>query len=428
MPSFFDPENLTDAQRARWNDAVTEYTRIITRNIERDIAAMTPDEHDRTLALFRLTTPNDTRPLLEHFLMMHKVMHGNVGDTNSALFARLLAGKAPLPKAPPTSYAYPWYAVIEEPGPFPVSISQTLPFEDGKADGVALPETPTHLLINQCPWEIVSMNPAASRLFALERQLKASEDKPDGQLSAVYRWTPEFVEEVKAAYREGPVLIVKNKTWAEYRLKLGRRQCHAQRGDLQGAIHRLEASPEDALKHHRSVFDMWRFYFNVEIGKTILPGEHPLERLDRINTSNVLGCKITALFADAQQSGLEDDIQRFYADPAQFDSIRMTFDDWVLEKTVLMAPYSDADIQRLNEWQTRPRPAEHGPTLTCPKKHKGNHRTVGGETGILIATHDGWVCPDCAHTQDWAPLHVGQGSDVGIDPITRPVVSPQTSG
>jgi len=37
----------------------------------------------------------------------------------SALFARLLAGREPLSFPPPTSFSYPWYALIERTGPPP---------------------------------------------------------------------------------------------------------------------------------------------------------------------------------------------------------------------------------------------------------------------------------------------------------------------
>ncbi len=338
MQPFFDPQHLTDAERARWPDAIAQYHQIIRRNFEREIAAMSSEEYDRSLALCRLTTPHDTRPLSDHLVQIHLALHGGPGDPKSALFARLLSGKPPLPNPPPTSFAYPWYDVIEAPGPFSVAIAPHYRRADDDGNALPLPEMPTHVLINQCPWAIVRANPAASRLFALERQLIATGIINPGRQHPEYRWTREFLEDVKAAYREGPVMTVKYREWAEYRVQLGRRDCHAQRGDLQSLIDRLETSPETALKNLKSVFDIWRLYFNVAIGETLLAGEHPQVRLDRMKATTGLNCNFTALFAQAQTTGLAEDIKRYNADPAQFDTVNMSFDDWVLEKTMITRP------------------------------------------------------------------------------------------
>ncbi|KWU19048.1 hypothetical protein [Burkholderia cenocepacia] len=40
--------------------------------------------------------------------------------------------------------------------------------------------------------------------------------------------------------------------------------------------------------------------------------------------------------------------------------------------------------------------------FTCANRHDGQHGREGGDLGVLIATEDGWVCPHCAYTQNWA--------------------------
>jgi hypothetical protein len=40
--------------------------------------------------------------------------------------------------------------------------------------------------------------------------------------------------------------------------------------------------------------------------------------------------------------------------------------------------------------------------FTCPNRGDGNHREAYGDTGALVATVRGWICPFCDYTQDWA--------------------------
>jgi len=57
----------------------------------------------------------------------------------------------------------------------------------------------------------------------------------------------------------------------------------------------------------------------------------------------------------------------------------------------ITTPWSDREVELLNQYQRR---GEMHP-YTCPKEHDR-------ET-ILVATNDGWVCPDGdGYTQNWA--------------------------
>ena len=91
MPSTFDGNDLSEEQRARYEWAVAEYARIQDEN------------RARLERAGKQAAPHQIGP-------------------KSALFARLLEGKAALPYPPPTSYSYPWYDIIEKPGPHHVSI------------------------------------------------------------------------------------------------------------------------------------------------------------------------------------------------------------------------------------------------------------------------------------------------------------------
>lgn len=46
----------------------------------------------------------------------------------------------------------------------------------------------------------------------------------------------------------------------------------------------------------------------------------------------------------------------------------------------------------------------HGQThpFTCPNRGDGKHVNAYGDTGALVATVRGWICPFCDYTQDWA--------------------------
>lgn len=47
--------------------------------------------------------------------------------------------------------------------------------------------------------------------------------------------------------------------------------------------------------------------------------------------------------------------------------------------------------------------------FTCPNRGDGNHRHEGHDTGLLVATIRGWICPYCTYTQDWAHEFMKRG-------------------
>jgi hypothetical protein len=94
--------DLTEAQRSRWDQAMAEYDQVFRRNAERTIGRALTDAQwaaergSPAFQLFRSYQP---------------------GHMKSALFRRLLDGKPALPFAPPCSFSYPWYEVIESDAP-----------------------------------------------------------------------------------------------------------------------------------------------------------------------------------------------------------------------------------------------------------------------------------------------------------------------
>lgn len=71
----------------------------------------------------------------------------------------------------------------------------------------------------------------------------------------------------------------------------------------------------------------------------------------------------------------------------------------------IKAPWTDEQVAALNRWQQRgnvhpftcgaSEPHPVGPPGSDSFKHRETNRT-------LIAENDGWHCPTCRYTQDWA--------------------------
>jgi hypothetical protein len=68
----------------------------------------------------------------------------------------------------------------------------------------------------------------------------------------------------------------------------------------------------------------------------------------------------------------------------------------------IQAPFTAAQVRGLNEYQTGTAFGMHMHPFTCAERGDGQHGEEGGDTGVLIATAEGWVCPWCDYTQDWA--------------------------
>ncbi len=185
MPIFFKKkDDLPPELLARWDHAVAEYDRVLS-----DICG------DSETA---------------------KLFFYNATREKSALFWRLLNGKEPLPMPPPTSYSYPWYEIIEEPGPHQVG---NIGFHAyGKPLGQQLAairgtDREDYLFIEQCGWSVLSHNAAAQAMLEVLQQDSCSPDVDDA-------------DRLMAA---GPEWVVQYRKWPAYRLfvqRIGGRPCH----------------------------------------------------------------------------------------------------------------------------------------------------------------------------------------------------------
>jgi hypothetical protein len=114
-------ECMSEEERANYVRASTAYEAILEDNITRLISELS--EKDR--AAFRdqgQKTDHDIRAFFKTVNHLDSAQE----KSKSVLFKRLLDGHLPLAIAPPVSWAYPWYDVIEGAGPWPVSISRRI--------------------------------------------------------------------------------------------------------------------------------------------------------------------------------------------------------------------------------------------------------------------------------------------------------------
>lgn len=71
--------------------------------------------------------------------------------------------------------------------------------------------------------------------------------------------------------------------------------------------------------------------------------------------------------------------------------------------SLIYAPWTDEQVAALNRWQD----CDWVHPFTCGKRDTPDHKLdakVHGkhDHGILIATTNGWQCPVCDYTQNWA--------------------------
>jgi hypothetical protein len=66
------------------------------------------------------------------------------------------------------------------------------------------------------------------------------------------------------------------------------------------------------------------------------------------------------------------------------------------DETTTHAPWTADEVDALNRWQSGP----YHP-FTCAHRNETPHR-ITSDKGVLVASEQGWSCPDCDYTQNWA--------------------------
>ena len=180
MPTFFQQDALSELQQANWDVAMRVYSEIVPPP----------------------GAPGSSDGLAASFGASHQP-----GHPKSALFARLLSGKAPLVHPPPRAFSYPWYALIEESGPHNVlEVWAERPFSGGAlhAGAPVLQAWRQALVLEQAAWWVVSCNAPARELLRLARSKSATSA---AGLDAL---------------RADPRFIVRCGAWPEFELALQR--------------------------------------------------------------------------------------------------------------------------------------------------------------------------------------------------------------
>ncbi len=260
MPTFFDPDNLTPEQSARWEQARLEYARVQEANLDQALAGLAPDDIAEYCARHGLPT-DDRAALRAHWRVTYGPLSSNAGHPKSALFARLLSGRPALPFPPPTSYSYPWYAVIEDDGPFPVILEGAITL-GSLARGTGGAAGLYTVGINQCDWAVIQENPAFADLRRWQDALAAT------RTAGGVVWTPEIREGVAAAYTAQPTSVVRHGPWPDYRLFVAPHTSWYRGDTLLEEMTDLLNRGDERLAQCRNVFDLTLFCLNATVRET----------------------------------------------------------------------------------------------------------------------------------------------------------------
>lgn len=330
MPEFFSKSNLTDTQKANWNAAIVEYEHVLESNFERRFAVMTREDRDFFCKQYSATTDEEIKTKMRSFV---NLTANPPGHSKSALFARLLDGKPPLPFPPPTSFSYPWYTIIEDNGPHSVRLGGA-PTLASLINGASGASGEFSLFINQCDWSVLDANAAARSLLDLQPQLAALASRDEDGTIGFFVWTDDLLQRVKDSYAAKPEFTVQHGPWPAYRLFVGQIDdaCH------QGFRYCAADSTIDNLRGAGSVFDLDLLKLNSRVGKTISKGVHPKARLDqaRLRASTIRDNSFIEMLdqkdINRQLAELEKNVLDYEANPDSFDWVELFCDRWCLQK------------------------------------------------------------------------------------------------
>lgn len=113
MPNFFDKNKLTTEQQLNWNKAISQFNYVINYNVENNFKNMTEEEKSDLIKFYHLENAS-TEEIMKKLKNFYLFLGNHPGSEKSALFSRILNGGRIFKKAPPISYSYPNYSLIEE--------------------------------------------------------------------------------------------------------------------------------------------------------------------------------------------------------------------------------------------------------------------------------------------------------------------------
>lgn len=146
MPTFFRKSELTENQKSNWDKMIEKYKAIQANNINHDISEMTNEEKQKQMKVLKCSE----NEFVDKYTRISSVF-SQPGHEKSALFHRLLEGKKALKYAPPTSYSYPWYSVIED------NINHELHMGEEINNYVKSENKSDVIIINQTYWKVLEV-------------------------------------------------------------------------------------------------------------------------------------------------------------------------------------------------------------------------------------------------------------------------------
>jgi hypothetical protein len=334
MPTFFDEHNLSQDQQARWDTAIKAYADVMESNLQRRIAKMSDDDKRTYLEKAKQNNPEETRTVeqlvrahYEAFMLMNG---GGAGNSKSALFARLLEGKEALPYPPPTSYSYPWYAIIEQDEAFQVSVGG-IPTLGGLIKGTGGAKGVKFIGINQCAWAVLQCNAAAEDLFKLQDDLdrRINEREASDEKQSTPVWTTDLIKQVRHTYsaNEPPAMRIKHGHWDEFELYTGPSSGSGQRRWLEKDMEDLDAGNTNCVKHTHSVFATEFLKPEARVGRVVKKGQHPREaQREAVEHGR------NEFWLNVEFGNIVEDVKRYESYPAGADWVEVEYRGWLLRK------------------------------------------------------------------------------------------------
>lgn len=243
-------ELLNPSERLRLDKAVDVYNATLTANAQYQYDRQTPRERKRhAIGFIYEATISEYRARLKAYKKdpiatwwaqaLRWTQMSSGGVYKSALLQRILEGKSPLPHAPPCSYSYPWYSIVEEPGAHVVidvslrgsiSLGSLMKGASGAASDApaALKDRGiTSILINQTSYAITGANQAGIDLLLTIADMAQTPDGMAKNTSVMNAGEEEYpiatpnhplLSKVRDAYARAPEIFVQHGLWPAWRL------------------------------------------------------------------------------------------------------------------------------------------------------------------------------------------------------------------
>lgn len=173
---------FSDAELANWDAAVERYNAIINSNAQTRVSQMSEEDLHRYSERFN-TASASREDVLAHMFrwggFRELLMSGALASNESALFARLLSGREPLPYAPPRCFKKSWYDLFDlSDVRFECAVTlkglSTRKRDAGHRIFV--------LTINDCPWECSAMSIGAQRMVDIDMQWQGASEQTRSDL------------------------------------------------------------------------------------------------------------------------------------------------------------------------------------------------------------------------------------------------------